>query len=64
MKEVVTMTIEKVVRETWIVGNEQTAQKLFDLILNGETEKAEALYYKKGGRVVSAEILSQETKTV
>ena len=49
--------IEKVVRETWAVDSEETAQAL----LNGKFTK-NMHYVKMGDRVVSAEIFGQEIK--
>jgi hypothetical protein len=59
MEKVVVVQIEKTVREVWVVDSEETAQAL----LNGGFTK-NMKYIKTGGRVVSAEIFSQETKEV
>ena len=59
MKKVIVVQIEKVVRETWVVDSEETAQAL----LNGGFTK-DMKYVKQGGRVISAEIYSQETREV
>jgi hypothetical protein len=59
MKKVIVVQIEKVIRETWAVDSEETAQAL----LNGGFTKG-MNYVKTGERIVSAEIFSQETKEV
>jgi uncharacterized protein YqgV (UPF0045/DUF77 family) len=59
MKKAIVVQIEKVVRETWVVDSEETAQTL----LNGGFAQG-MNYVKTGERVVTAEIYSQETKEV
>ena len=69
MKKVIVVQIEKVVRETWIVDSEETAQVILDNEKDNSSwrkflTKGNRNYVKEGRRVVSAEIYSQETKEV
>jgi hypothetical protein len=59
MKKVIVVQIEKVVRETWVVDSEETAQAL----INGYFKKG-MQYVRTGERLISSEIFSQETKEV